>query len=428
MTRLIPLLFGLIVLGCNDDTSTPADSDECGHIRHSSETDRQAIVNGSETFDKEVVALRDGQILAIGSIMRRRSETRWENHCTGTLIGPDTVLTAAHCTFDRENRRHIDPSELSFALGADVSQPVERFNINAIRAHPSSRIDAEDALHDVALLRLDRDATAAVADLEPLEFNCEALDEASLVGSLVQNVGYGITTTIDPIPPNTLRLWTTEEVTELLDEEFIVDGQGVSSVCRGDSGGPSLRTMPDGQVRIIGTVSWGDASCVDRDHFTRIDGNCAFIEETQQGCREVTEAGSCDQDVASFCEEGWLRAMDCTLEGSTCENIDGRFRCAELQCSGETVDGRCEGNTAIWCENNEIRRESCITRGHECGQNEDGQFRCFDPGPCAGITFVGECDGEDVLWCDGETLKRRHCDQCGQSCGWSDTLSLFDCL
>jgi protease YdgD len=41
--------------------------------------------------------------------------------CTGTLVGPSTVLTAAHCVYNPRTRRYFPPEALHFLIGYDGS-------------------------------------------------------------------------------------------------------------------------------------------------------------------------------------------------------------------------------------------------------------------------------------------------------------------
>ncbi len=237
----------------------------------------------------------------------------------------------------------------------------------------------------MALLILREDATAALPELRPIPANCTPLAADTFVGQRVQNVGYGITEPMSwpPPPNNTRRYWTVEEVVELTDYDFIVDGHGVSSVCNGDSGGPSLWTMPDGQIRVMGTVSWGDPSCVDRDHFTRVDDNCDFLDD-------------------------FIDLSD--------------------PCEGETFAGRCDGQVAVWCEADAVVTRDCAAEGLSCGPDDQGRSRCLEPGDCDGLGWEGRCDGEVALWCQEGQVRARYCADCEQTCGWSDEHGGFYCL
>jgi len=54
---------------------------------------------------------------AIGIVQRRIGGA-----CTGTLITPSVVLTAAHCTYDQRNGQPLQPSDLRFLPSGQVGQ------------------------------------------------------------------------------------------------------------------------------------------------------------------------------------------------------------------------------------------------------------------------------------------------------------------
>jgi len=71
-------------------------------------------------------------------------------HCTGALIAPDAVLTAAHCLFHARTGRPLRAHELHFVAGYRRGEYVAHARGRAIRMPPAYRYRSQATLAEVA--------------------------------------------------------------------------------------------------------------------------------------------------------------------------------------------------------------------------------------------------------------------------------------
>lgn len=78
--------------------------------------------------------------------------------CTGALIGPQLVLTAAHCLYDKTTGVQMHPDEIEFQAGFRNGRAVAYRRVSRAVAHPDYRYTGSEKLDrvtdDIALLEL----------------------------------------------------------------------------------------------------------------------------------------------------------------------------------------------------------------------------------------------------------------------------------
>lgn len=66
--------------------------------------------------------------------------------CTGALIGPQLVLTAAHCLYDKTTGVQLHPDEIEFQAGFRNGRAIIYRRVSRAVAHPDYRFSAVDEL------------------------------------------------------------------------------------------------------------------------------------------------------------------------------------------------------------------------------------------------------------------------------------------
>jgi secreted trypsin-like serine protease len=192
--------------------------------------------------------------------------TRWR--CSGTLIAPNVIITAAHCTegaeqvyysfaVDRPTVEPDAPGATGWTLGGDNGDPVQN-----IYTHPDWDGDLQNnSLDDIGLIILDAPvAGIAPATIAPDGYSLEGLARQTVFTA----VGYGIRYVKPEEAPKKpvadaliMRHYTTMPLSNLTSDTIILaanprDKRAGGGTCSGDSGGPAIL---DGVV--VGVLSWG---------------------------------------------------------------------------------------------------------------------------------------------------------------------------
>lgn len=206
--------------------------------------------------------------------------------CTGTLVAPTVVLTAAHCLAD-------DPpiGSVYVRLGNDINQPdAPKLTVVSYRYDPQfcAADTCTEDIHDYGYVILAE--PQAIAPTRIINTQAE-WNEVMSVGEDVTIVGYGLA---EGASITGLKREVEVPITRFSKSglEFQAGGDDKDS-CQGDSGGPAFATLASGEVVLAGITSRG-YTCGKGGFYAVPYGGMCWLQQTSGLDLRPADCAACD--------------------------------------------------------------------------------------------------------------------------------------
>ncbi len=152
--------------------------------------------------------------------------------CTGALIAPDLVLTAAHCLYDLKNGKRVDAKKIEFQAGLRNGKARAIRQVSSAVQHPDyqhRRKGQAQVGSDLALLKLSRPISKS--NVLPMQYGANLA-----AGDMLGVLSYTVSNRSDPILEYPCRVLARQDETLVMSCEvnFGASGAPVLALTRGD--------------------------------------------------------------------------------------------------------------------------------------------------------------------------------------------------